>query len=30
VQLAPNETKTFTVNPVGGSIAAYRYDPVKP
>jgi hypothetical protein len=30
VQLAPNETKSFTVNPVGGSIAAYRYDPVKP
>jgi len=30
VQLAPNETKPFTVNPVGGNIVAYRYDPVKP
>lgn len=30
VQLAPNETKSFTVNPVGGNIVAYRYDPVKP
>ena len=30
LQLAPNQTKSFTVNPVGGSITAYRYDPVKP